>query len=396
MRVVEGGVCAVRGVKASGCKEGKNGVAVITGGGQAAGVFTTNKVTAAPVSVTRQHLSKSKQILAVVANSGSANAFTGPNGIKDAEQVAESLARRLHMRAADVAVASTGIIGTPLNVSWIDSKIVEVLSRITDASDGSLEAARAIMTTDSTPKQMAVEVNGVAIGGIAKGAGMIEPQLSTMLAFIYTDAQLTADVLQPCLKRAADLSFNMVVVDGDTSTNDMVLLIATGESSSAIDVGDFQNALNFVCVELAKMIARDGEGATKMMEVTVAGARNQEDAVKAAKAVVRSPLVKTALFGADPNWGRIVTAVGYSGAFVDPESLSLALSNGKCTPVVLVEKGIIKTASAHRPGEETLSEIMNSKEISILVDLGVGGAAATAWGCDLTNNYVRINAEYTT
>jgi len=396
MRVVQGGVCAVRGVKASGCKEGKNGLAVITGGGQAAGVFTTNKVTAAPVIVTRKHLVESQQILAVVANSGSANAFTGSNGIEDAERVAECLARRLHIRTPDVAVASTGVIGTPLNVSWIDSKIVEVLSTITDTADGSLEAARAIMTTDSTPKQMAVEVDGVALGGIAKGAGMIEPQLSTMLAFIYTDARLTADVLQACLKKAAALSFNMVVVDGDTSTNDTVLLIGTGESSSAIDVDDFQNALNFVCVELAKMIARDGEGATKMMEVTVAGARNQEDAIKAAKAIVRSPLVKTALFGADPNWGRIVTAVGYSGAFMDPESLSLAMSDGKCTPVVLVEKGLIKSASADGHEEEALSGIMNSTEISILVDLGVGGAAATAWGCDLTDDYVRINAEYTT
>jgi glutamate N-acetyltransferase/amino-acid N-acetyltransferase len=396
MRVVQGGVCAVRGVKASGCKEGKNGLAVITGGGQAAGVFTTNKVTAAPVIVTRKHLVESQQILAVVANSGSANAFTGLNGIEDAERVAECLARRLHIRTPDVAVASTGVIGTPLNVSWIDSKIVEVLSTITDTADGILEAARAIMTTDSTPKQMAVEVDGVALGGIAKGAGMIEPQLSTMLAFIYTDARLTADVLQACLKKAAALSFNMVVVDGDTSTNDTVLLIGTGESSSAIDVDDFQNALNFVCVELAKMIARDGEGATKMMEVTVAGARNQEDAIKAAKAIVRSPLVKTALFGADPNWGRIVTAVGYSGAFMDPEALSLAMSDGKCTPVVLVEKGLIKSASADGHEEEALSGIMNSTEISILVDLGVGGAAATAWGCDLTDDYVRINAEYTT
>ncbi|MGB7902525.1 MAG: bifunctional ornithine acetyltransferase/N-acetylglutamate synthase [Halobacteriota archaeon] len=396
MRVVQGGVCAVRGVKASGCKEGKNGLAVITGGGQAAGVFTTNKVTAAPVIVTRKHLVESQQILAVVANSGSANAFTGSNGIEDAERVAECLARRLHIRTPDVAVASTGVIGTPLNVSWIDSKIVEVLSTITDTADGSLEAARAIMTTDSAPKEMAVEVDGVALGGIAKGAGMIEPQLSTMLAFIYTDARLTADVLQVCLKKAADLSFNMVVVDGDTSTNDTVLLIGTGESSSTIDVDDFQNALNFVCVELAKMIARDGEGATKMMEVTVAGARNQEDAIKAAKAIVRSPLVKTALFGADPNWGRIVTAVGYSGAFMDPEALSLAMSDGKCTPVVLVEKGLIKSASADGLEEEALSGIMNSTEISILVDLGVGGAAATAWGCDLTDDYVRINAEYTT
>ncbi|MGD0717110.1 MAG: bifunctional ornithine acetyltransferase/N-acetylglutamate synthase [Halobacteriota archaeon] len=396
MRVVEGGVCAVRGVKASGCKEGKNGLAIITGGGQAVGVFTTNNVTAAPVIVTRKHLIESKQILAVVANSGSANAFTGPNGIEDAERVAESLARHLHIRTADVAVASTGVIGTPLNVSWIDSKIIEVLSTITDAADGSLEAARAIMTTDTTPKQIAVEVDGVALGGIAKGAGMIEPQLSTMLAFIYTDARLTADVLQTCLKKAADLSFNMVVVDGDTSTNDTVLLITTGESSKDIDIDDFQNALNFVCVELAKMIARDGEGATKMMEVTVAGARNRADAIKAAKAVVRSPLVKTALFGADPNWGRIVTAVGYSGAFMEPEALSLALSDGKGTSVVLVENGLIRSVGADRLEEKALSGIMNRKEISILVDLGVGAATATAWGCDLTDDYVRINAEYTT
>jgi glutamate N-acetyltransferase / amino-acid N-acetyltransferase len=396
MRVVEGGVCAVRGVKASGCKEGKNGLAIITGGGQAVGVFTTNNVTAAPVIVTRKHLIESKQILAVVANSGSANAFTGPNGIEDAERVAESLARHLHIRAADVAVASTGVIGTPLNVSWIDSKIIEVLSTITDAADGSLEAARAIMTTDTTPKQIAVEVDGVALGGIAKGAGMIEPQLSTMLAFIYTDARLTADVLQTCLKKAADLSFNMVVVDGDTSTNDTVLLITTGESSKDIDIDDFQNALNFVCVELAKMIARDGEGATKMMEVTVAGARNRADAIKAAKAVVRSPLVKTALFGADPNWGRIITAVGYSGAFMDPEALSLALSDGEGTSVVLVENGLIRSVGADRLEEKALSGIMNRKEISIVVDLGVGAATATAWGCDLTDDYVRINAEYTT
>ena len=396
MRVVEGGVCAVRGVKASGCKEGKNGLAIITGGGQAVGVFTTNNVTAAPVIVTRKHLIESKQILAVVANSGSANAFTGPNGIEDAERVAESLARHLHIRTADVAVASTGVIGTPLNVSWIDSKIVEVLSTITDTADGSLAAARAIMTTDTTPKQIAVEVDGVALGGIAKGAGMIEPQLSTMLAFIYTDAPLTADVLQTCLKKAADLSFNMVVVDGDTSTNDTVLLITTGESSNDIDIDDFQNALNFVCVELAKMIARDGEGATKMMEVTVAGARNRADAIKAAKAVVRSPLVKTALFGADPNWGRIVTAVGYSGAFMEPEALSLALSDGKGTSVVLVENGLIRSVGADRLEEKALSGIMNRKEISILVDLGVGAATATAWGCDLTDDYVRINAEYTT
>jgi glutamate N-acetyltransferase / amino-acid N-acetyltransferase len=396
MRIVEGGICAVRGVKASGIKDGRNGVALITGGGQAAGVFTTNKVTAAPVIVTREHLKQSNEILAIVANSGSANAFTGPEGVNDAKSVAKSLAQRLHIRDTQVAVASTGVIGAPLNKDWINSRIETLLLTLTDSAEGSLAAARAIMTTDSVPKHIAVEVSDVRIGGIAKGAGMIEPKLCTMLAFVYTDAQLSADVLQKCLKQAVDISFNMVVVDGDTSTNDSVLLIATGKSPKTIEISKFQDALNYVCIALAKMIARDGEGATKMMEVTVTGAQNRDDAVKAAKAVVRSPLVKTALFGADPNWGRIVAAVGYSEAFVDPSLLSLSLSSGKRPPIVLLQNGLIRTDSADKFEEDALAAIMKSAEISIQIDLGVGVASATAWGCDLTDDYVRINAEYTT
>jgi glutamate N-acetyltransferase/amino-acid N-acetyltransferase len=396
MRIVEGGICAVRGVKASGIKDGRNGVALITGGGQAAGVFTTNKVTAAPVIVTREHLKQSNEILAIVANSGSANAFTGAEGLNDAKSVAKSLAQRLHIRDTQVAVASTGVIGTPLNRDWIDSRIATLLLSLTDSAEGSLAAARAIMTTDSVPKHIAIEVSDVRIGGIAKGAGMIEPKLCTMLAFVYTDAQLSADVLQNCLRQAVDISFNMVVVDGDTSTNDSALLIATGESPATIEISKFQDALNYVCVALAKMIARDGEGATKMMEVTVTGAQNRDDAVKAAKAVVRSPLVKTALFGADPNWGRIVAAVGYSEAFVDPSLLSLSLSSGKRPPIVLLQNGLIRTDSANKFEEDALAAIMKSAEISIQIDLGVGVASATAWGCDLTDDYVRINAEYTT
>jgi glutamate N-acetyltransferase / amino-acid N-acetyltransferase len=396
MRIVEGGICAVRGVKASGIKDGRNGVALITGGGQAAGVFTTNKVTAAPVIVTREHLKQSNEILAIVANSGSANAFTGPEGVNDAKSVAKSLAQRLHIRDTQVAVASTGVIGTPLNKDWINSRIETLLLTLTDSAEGSLAAARAIMTTDSVPKHIAVEVSDVRIGGIAKGAGMIEPKLCTMLAFVYTDAQLSADVLQKCLKQAVDISFNMVVVDGDTSTNDSVLLIATGKSPKTIEISKFQDALNYVCIALAKMIASDGEGATKMMEVTVTGAQNRDDAVKAAKAVVRSPLVKTALFGADPNWGRIVAAVGYSEAFVDPSLLSLSLSSGKRPPIALLQNGLIRTDSADKFEEDALAAIMKSAEILIQIDLGVGVASATAWGCDLTDDYVRINAEYTT
>src|SRR5665647_425400 len=396
MRIVEGGICAVRGVKASGIKDGRNGVALITGGGQAAGVFTTNKVTAAPVIVTREHLKQSNEILAIVANSGSANAFTGPEGVNDAKSVAKSLAQRLHIRDTQVAVASTGVIGTPLNKDWINSRIETLLLTLTDSAEGSLAAARAIMTTDSVPKHIAVEVSDVRIGGIAKGAGMIEPKLCTMLAFVYTDAQLSADVLQKCLKQAVDISFNMVVVDGDTSTNDSVLLIATGKSPKTIEISKFQDALNYVCIALAKMIARDGEGATKMMEVTVTGAQNRDDAVKAAKAVVRSPLVKTALFGADPNWGRIIAAVGYSEAFVDPSLLSLSLSSGKRPSIALLQNGLIRTDSADKFEEDALAAIMKSAEILIQIDLGVGVASATAWGCDLTDDYVRINAEYTT
>jgi glutamate N-acetyltransferase/amino-acid acetyltransferase len=396
MRIVEGGICAVRGVNASGIKDGRNGVALITGGGPAAGVFTTNKVTAAPVIVTREHLKQSNEILAIIANSGSANAFTGPEGVNDAKSVAKSLAQRLHIRDTQVAVASTGVIGTPLNKDWINSRIETLLLTLTDSAEGSLAAARAIMTTDSVPKHIAVEVSDVRIGGIAKGAGMIEPKLCTMLAFVYTDAQLSADVLQKCLKQAVDISFNMVVVDGDTSTNDSVLLIATGKSPKTIEISKFQDALNYVCIALAKMIASDGEGATKMMEVTVTGAQNRDDAVKAAKAVVRSPLVKTALFGADPNWGRIIAAVGYSEAFVDPSLLSLSLSSGKRPPIALLQNGLIRTDSADKFEEDALAAIMKSAEISIQIDLGVGVASATAWGCDLTDDYVRINAEYTT
>lgn len=395
MHIVEGGVCAVPGVTAFGLKQDENGVAILIGGGQAAGVFTSNRVKAAPILVTRDHLAQGSQIAAVIVNSGSANAFTGSKGIEDARHVASALATRLGLRVTQVAVASTGVIGQPLDVEWIVSRIDEMLPQLSDTPAGSLEAAKAIMTTDSIPKQIAVEADGIRIGGVAKGAGMIEPDLCTMLAFVYTDAPLTAEVLKTSIERAVSTSFNMAVVDGDTSTNDMVLLISTDKSTARIDVGQFQNALDFVCVQLAKMIVRDGEGATKMMEVTVKGAREREDAIKAAKAVVRSPLVKTALFGADPNWGRIIAAVGYSGAYIEPELLSLTLSDGRSTSVVLIDRG--RVHGMHREyDQKALQHIMNGAELSIVLDLGVGCEGATAWGCDLTCDYIRVNAEYST
>ncbi len=396
MHVVEGGVCAVPGVKASGLKEGKDGLAVIVGGGQTAGVFTSNTVKAAPVLVTRENLARTSHVLAIAVNSGSANAFTGQAGIDDARWMAALLADRLSLEPMSVAVASTGVIGQPLDRAKIQAQIGPVLSSLSSTSEGSCAAAKAIMTTDSVPKQVAVEIGGgIRIGGIAKGAGMIEPDLCTMLAFIYTNASLAADVLKECLTSAVNLSFNMAVVDGDTSTNDCVLLVSTGAESADVDRSQFQEALNFVCTALAKMIVKDGEGATKLVEVTVKGAREQDDAVRAAKAVVRSPLVKTAIFGADPNWGRIVTAVGYSKAHMEPSTLSLKLANNSGATACLVDRGEI----CDRPTDEdeaTLHAIMAGSEILITVDLGVGSEAATAWGCDLTYEYVRINAEYTT
>ncbi len=394
MHVIDGGICAVPGVKAFGLKEGKEGLAIIAGGGNAAGVFTSNNVKAAPVLVTREHLAHDSKVLAVVINSGSANAFTGEQGLEDARQVASSLAGRLDIETNSVAVASTGVIGQPLDRTRIETQMGAVLSRLSDGPEGSLAAARAIMTTDSVPKQVAVEIGGIRIGAIAKGAGMIEPDLCTMLAFIYTNATLTADALRRCLVRAANLSFNMAVVDGDTSTNDCVLLVSTGASGADIDLDQFQEALNFVCMALARMIVKDGEGATKLVEVTVLGARKQDEAVKAAKAVVRSPLVKTAIFGADPNWGRIVAAVGYSKAYMDPKVLSLRLSSRSKTTVALIERG--RVCDLSNSDEGVLRAIMASNEIEIVLDLGVGCEVATAWGCDLTYDYVRINAEYTT
>ena len=396
MKTIGGGVCAVKGVRAFGLKEGKNGVAVISGGGQATGVFTRNKIVAAPIIVTREHLVQSGQIYAIIANSGIANAYTGAQGITNARRMAWRLAEQLNIEHNQVAVASTGVIGRPLNFKWIATKLGDVITHLRRDEEGNLRAAKAIMTTDTTPKYVAVDVNGLRIGGVAKGAGMIEPNMGTMLAFIYTDALLPSEVLKKCLIRAVDMSFNMVTVDGDTSTNDMALLIATGKSQTDISVTKFQKGLNFVCVELAKMIAMDGEGATKLIEVRVTGAESQKDAVRAAKAVVRSLLVKTALFGADPNWGRIVAAVGYSGAHFNPDLLSLAISDRFDEVVNIISRGVEVLSTKGERMVRKLSEIMHGNYIIVTIDLNAGIKHAAAWGCDLTYDYVRINAEYTT
>ena len=394
MKQVDGGVCAVKGVRASGIKPGKMGLAIIAAEGSAAGVFTRNKVIAAPLIVTRENLSNNGRLAAVIANSGNANAFTGEQGIADAREMAHILAEQLDVPVELVAVASTGVIGRKLDVEWIREHVCGVVETLDSTPDSSNAAARAIMTTDLVYKESAVELeSGVRIGGIAKGSGMIEPNMGTMLSFIYTDASLPADVLEGCLKRSVDKSFNMIVVDGDTSTNDIVLLTATGASSIEPQVEEFQMGLDRVMTELAKMIARDGEGATKLIEAHVRGAKTENDARIAAKAIVRSPLVKSAVFGKDPNWGRVVAAVGYSGADIDQDKISLAFASGDDI-VNLVEHGNIVDSSTNVPG--SLEHIMAQDEIVIMVDIGLGEQSATAWGCDLTYDYIRINADYTT
>lgn len=391
MKLLDGGICAVRGVRANGIKQGKNGLAIIavdTHKLATAGVFTRNKGIAAPLIVTQKALAK-RDLKAIIANSGCANAFTGKRGILDAQWMAEILAKKLKCTYEEIGVASTGVIGRYLDKTWIAEHLDEVYDNLSNTREASKASVRAIMTTDTSMKEVAVEFdNGVCIGGIAKGSGMIEPNMGTMLAFLYTDALLSKKTLSVCLKKAVDKSFNMVVVDGDTSTNDMVLITATGYQECEEE--DFQEGLEFVCTGLARMIARDGEGATKLIEARVKGAHTKDDARLAAKAIVRSPLVKTAIFGKDPNWGRVVAAAGYSGAEIDQDRISLKFSDNN-EEAVLVNEGRIVEGKL-----EALKNIMESDEIIIEVDIGLGEYEATAWGCDLTYDYVKINAMYTT
>ncbi|MGM0770219.1 MAG: bifunctional ornithine acetyltransferase/N-acetylglutamate synthase, partial [Halobacteriota archaeon] len=386
MKLIDGGICSVKGVRSYGIKSGKMGLAVIVAEGNAAGVFTRNKVIAAPLIVTRKALEKNGKLAAIIVNSGNANAFTGEEGIADAIDMAAILAGKLGVDSNLIGVASTGVIGRKLDVGWINENIDEVMDSLSSSPQGNSNAARAIMTTDTVPKMAAVELSsGICIGGIAKGSGMIEPNMGTMLGFVYTDAEVDSDVLDTCLKKAVDRSFNMIVVDGDTSTNDMVLLTATGASGITPEIDEFQQGLEHVLTDLAKQIARDGEGATRLIEAQVGGAFSLGDARLVAKTIVRSPLVKSAIFGKDPNWGRVVAAAGYSGADVDQGKISLTFSNGSDS-AVLVDNGRIISEDSEML--DKLASIMGSPEVIIRVDLGMGDSSATAWGCDLTYDYV--------
>ena len=397
LEVIKGGLCAVKGVRAYGLKEGSKGLALIEGKGTAAGTFTSNKLRAAPVRFTKQQLERGK-ISAIIANSGCANSFTGERGMMNAAKMAELAATFLGLDKDEVAVASTGPIGVQLDMGLIERQLEVVVNGLTPEEGGSTAAAKAIMTTDSFHKETAIRIDTgdtgtderIVIGGIAKGSGMIAPHMTTatMLSFIYTDAELEGDVLSGSLGYAVDHSFNMTVVDGDMSTNDMVVLVATGKSGK-ISEADFKTGLTYVCQELAKLIARDGEGATKFIEVRVKGAPSVSDAREAARAIVRSPLVKSAIFGERPDFtcGRIIAAVGSTGIARDLDLSGISIRLKSDSEVLAVNNGEFMdlTGSAR--------EIMKGKEIFIDVDLGTRGEAeATAWGCDLSYDYVKINA----
>jgi len=394
MEVIKGGLCAVKGVRAYGIKEGNKGLALIEGEGKASGMYTTNKIKAAPVRFTKKQLEKGR-ISAIIANSGCANSFTGERGMRNAEKMAELASSFLGVDKEEVAVLSTGPIGAQLDMGLIEGQLGEVVKGLTSGAEGSTAAAKAIMTTDTFHKETAISIDTgnderVVIGGIVKGSGMIAPHMTTatMLAFIYTDASLDDEVLNGSLKDAVENSFNMTVVDGDMSTNDTVLLVATGKSGK-ISEADFKAGLTFVCQELAKLIARDGEGATKFIEVRVKGAPSIADAREVARSIVRSPLVKSAIFGERPDLvcGRIIAAIGSSVIAEDGNfsGISIRLKGEK--EVLAVKNGEFLDLS---DSERT---VMKGEEIFIDVDMGTGvEAEATAWGCDLTYDYVRINA----
>ncbi|MGD0794023.1 MAG: bifunctional glutamate N-acetyltransferase/amino-acid acetyltransferase ArgJ [Dehalococcoidales bacterium] len=353
----------------------------------AAAVFTTNKVKAAPVILDQQRL-KAGRARAVVVNSGCANACTGQRGMADAMEMAELAACHTGVQAEDVLTASTGVIGTMLPMS----RIRKAISGIKLSVKGGHDIARAIMTTDTVPKEVAVKAGDFTIGGVSKGAGMIHPDMATLLCFLTTNASVDADFLKKALHKAVDTSFNMVSIDGDGSTNDTVLIMANGKAGGRpITKGSrkaaiFQEALNKVCIHLARANARDGEGATRLIEVTVKGAANLADARKAARTIVSSSLVKTAVHGCDPNWGRVVAAAGRSGAALEQDKIGLEIGG-----VTLVKGGV--PAAFYK---KEVVKILCGEEVKITLNLHLGRAKATAWGCDLSAEYVKINAEYTT
>ncbi len=359
----------------------------------AAGVFTMNTFQAPPLKVTKESLVDGK-LQGLIVNSGNANAFTGKKGIEDAYEMRKQFATVMGLKDTETAVTSTGVIGEYLPMEAI-IKGIHHIPNYTEKTSGT-DFAEAIVTTDTMTKQVAVtcQIDGkdITIGGAAKGSGMIKPNMATMLAFVTTDAEVENNALQSALSSVTDTTYNMITVDGETSTNDMVLLLANGQaenealSESHPEWQTFLSSLEYVCQQLAKLIAKDGEGATKLVEVHVKGAQTETGAKAIAKSVVGSSLVKTAIYGTDANWGRIVCAIGYSGESVQEDSLSISLG-----PIKVVDYGITAEFS-----EEEAKTYLENENIHIYIDLHNGNEEATAWGCDLSYDYVRINASYRT
>lgn len=372
----------IGGFKAYGVREGKYGVAFIVCDQvcDVAAVYTKSSVKGAHILVDEKKQSNGLQ--AIIVNSGNANAYV-KDGVQDAERMCEIAAKELGIKAEHVGVASTGITGRKLDLEKIEKLVGKAVSKLTYSAEGSRKAAEAIMTTDTKVKELCFEHNGIRVGSIAKGAGMIAPDLATMLCFLTTNADLDREELQKALERSVEDSFNMLVVDGDMSPNDTVLLMSNRKKKCSLE--DFQYILDHTTKEMAKLMAWDGEGATKFLEVEVKGARSREEAKAAAKAVTSSPLVKTAFYGENPNWGRIVAAVGSRIGF-SLEKIDLFFESGKQRGQV-VEGGV--------GGDlEKAAEILKNKEIKVIIDLNEGDWKATAWGCDLTEDYVKINARY--
>ncbi len=404
MRAVEGGVCAAKGFTANGIHCGirknhtKKDLSLILSAvpASAAAVYTTNLVKGAPLTVTKKHL-QNGIAQAVVCNSGNANTCNA-NGIEIAEAMSDLTAKQLGIQTEDVIVASTGVIGQPLSIDPIAAGLPMLAAGL--SSEGGKAAAEGIMTTDTVMKEVAVEfvLNGNVchIGGIAKGSGMIHPNMATMLVFITTDAAISPALLQKALSGDIANTFNMLSIDGDTSTNDMVTVLANGMAGNreiteeGEDFETFMKALNSVTIALCRKIAGDGEGATKLLECKASGAADLATAKTVAKSVICSSLLKAAMFGADANWGRVLCAIGYSGASVDVEKVDVAFRS--CAGTIEV----CKNGAGVEFSEEIAKKILLEKEIEILVGLNSGDCSATAWGCDLTYDYVRINGDYRT
>ena len=404
MKMIEGGVCAAKGFTANGIHCGirknhsKKDLALILSAvpASAAAVYTTNLVKGAPLVVTKNHIANGIA-QAVICNSGNANTCNA-NGIEIAEAMSDLVAKQLNIQAEDVIVASTGVIGQPLSIDPIAAGLPALAEGL--SMDGGKAAAEGIMTTDTVMKEVAVEFqldgHTCRIGGIAKGSGMIHPNMATMLVFLTTDCAIAPAMLQKALSGDIAGTFNMISVDGDTSTNDMVTVLANGLAGNheIITEGEafctFMKALNTVTIALCRKIAGDGEGATKLLECKVTGAADLDTAKTVAKSVICSSLLKAAMFGADANWGRVLCAIGYSGADVDVNKVDVSFRSAAGTI------DVCKNGAGIPFSEEIAKQVLLEKEIEILVELNSGDAASTAWGCDLTYDYVKINGDYRT